>query len=85
MMEKERVKMTNVRQGIKKRVGIALLMAIILLWGQWAVPPQVNGQAAEDLVIYEDSLSNEFVDYSWADVDLAATQLVRRNGLSNIL
>lgn len=74
--------MIRARLGIKKRVGIAALMALILLWGQWVVPPKVNGQAVEDLVMYDDALSSEFVDYSWADVDLASTQLVREGNHS---
>ncbi|MCD9020793.1 glycoside hydrolase family 44 protein [Cohnella silvisoli] len=69
--------MRNATNGMSRRVGFAVIMAIVLLWSQWIIPPHVKGKSVDDLTVYDDGLSGEFMDYGWADVDLGSTDIVK--------
>jgi len=74
--------MSRVQANVRIRVGIAVLMALVLLWSQMIVPPHAAGKAAEELVVYDDALSGEFINYGWANVDLASTDFVKQGARS---
>lgn len=56
---------------------VAVMLTAATLLTQWTVsPPRANGEAAQNLVVYNDSLSSDFVNVSWADVNLSVTDTV---------
>lgn len=60
-----------------KRTALLLLLAVALAAGQWIALSPANGQATTELTVYDDKLSDQFVDYGWAIADLAAAGTVR--------
>ncbi|WP_438447316.1 glycoside hydrolase family 44 protein [Gorillibacterium sp. sgz5001074] len=55
----------------------ALSMSFVLAAGLWAVPPkEAYGETVQPLAVYADGLSPEFVNYGWADMDLAQSGTV---------
>ncbi|WP_158289693.1 glycoside hydrolase family 44 protein [Paenibacillus flagellatus] len=68
-------------KGRKKRAkplrSVALALTGALLAAQAAfVPPAANADAGTALTVYDDALSADFVDYGWAETDLAETGIV---------
>ncbi|MEF3305399.1 glycoside hydrolase family 44 protein [Paenibacillus sp. GYB003] len=56
---------------------VAVVLAALLLLMQWTVAaPRAIGDASGSLIVYDDALSAEFVNYSWADMELAVTDTV---------
>jgi|GEM_PF-252982 len=68
------------------RVVLVLLLAAMLL-SQFAVPPQTThgDSPPPQLTVYDDALSQAFVNYGWAQADLAESGTVRSGSRSILL
>jgi hypothetical protein len=75
--------MDSTKPGLSRRSMIALLLAMLLALAQFVfIPKQAHGEAASKLTVYDESLSSEFVDYSWADMDPAESKTVHNGSRS---
>lgn len=66
----------------RTRIALSVLLALLMLWSQWVWSPHAEGRAAEELVVYDDALSEEFTDYGWAEADLASTDYAKEGARS---
>lgn len=74
--------MSKRTMGSKSRIALTVSMAIMLMWSVWVMPPRADGMSGGELVVYGDGLSGDFVNYGWADADLASTDTVKEGARS---
>ncbi|MDF2670602.1 MAG: hypothetical protein K0R67_2908, partial [Paenibacillus sp.] len=69
----------GLKRSNKARITAVLLLVMTLLYPNGWIPNESAAVAAQasSLSVYEDALSSDFVNYSWADVDDSSTAQVR--------
>lgn len=65
------------RKWTGSKIALTVSLALMLIWSAWVTPPRADGMSADELVVYGDKLSGEFVNYGWASADLASTDYVQ--------
>ncbi|MFD0672354.1 glycoside hydrolase family 44 protein [Cohnella sp. GCM10027633] len=74
--------MERSRLSARSRIVLAASLALLMLWSQWVWSPRAEGRASEELVVYDEALSGAFVNYGWAEADLASADYAKEGARS---